>query len=66
MVGLDGAGSDQGIGTLGQGIGRQVLELAQFVAAHGQWRGVVALDVDVAPGPCGQAFEFLQCGRVTQ
>ena len=66
MVGLDGPGGDQGVGTLGQGIGRQVFELAQLVAAHGQGRGVVALDVDVAAGPGRQALELFQGGGVAE
>jgi len=53
---------DQRIGTAGQRVGGQVLELAQLVAAQGQRGEVVALDVDVAPGPGRQAFEPVQRG----
>ena len=49
MVGLNRACGDQGVGTLRQGIGGQVLEFAQLVAAHGQGCQVIAFDIDVAP-----------------
>ncbi|MNN99667.1 hypothetical protein D3C81_2193760 [compost metagenome] len=66
MVGLQRSRRDQGICALGQGIGRQVFEFAQLVAAHRQWGQVIAFDVDVAPQPGRQAFEFFQGGRLTQ
>lgn len=66
MVGLDRTGGDQRIGALGQGIGGEVFELAQFVAAHGQGRGVVALDVDITAQPGRQSFKFFQGGGATQ
>ena len=66
VVGLDGAGGHQGIGALGDGVGRQVFEFAQFVAAHGQWRGVIALDVDVPAQPGRQPFEFFQGSDAAQ
>ena len=64
MVGLDRAGGDQGIGALSDGVGGQVFEFAQLVAAHGQRRGVIAFDVDVPAQPSRQPLEFFQ-GRGT-
>jgi hypothetical protein len=49
MVGLNRACGDQGVGTLAPGIGGQVFEFAQLVAAHGQGCQVIAFDIDVAP-----------------
>ncbi|MNR58484.1 hypothetical protein D3C85_1794970 [compost metagenome] len=49
-----------------QGIGRQVFELAQLVATHGQRRQVIAFDVEVAAQPGRQAFEFFQRRRVVE
>ncbi|MNY07729.1 hypothetical protein D3C86_1405460 [compost metagenome] len=66
VVRLQRARRDQGVGTLGQGIGGQVFEFAQLVAAHRQRRQVVALDVQVAAQPGRQAFEFFQGGGLTE
>lgn len=66
MVGLNRASGDQGVGTLRQGIGGQVLEFAQLVAAHGQWCQVIAFDVQVAAQPGRQAFELFQGGGLTE
>ncbi|MNG17445.1 hypothetical protein D3C84_1014330 [compost metagenome] len=66
MVGLDRPGGDEGIGALGDGIGGQVFELAQFVAAHGQGRQVVTLDIDVPAEPGGEAVEFFQRCRMAE
>jgi hypothetical protein len=62
VVGLNRAGGDQRVGALGQGIGGQVFEFAQLVAAHGQRCDVIAFDVHVAAQPGRQAFEFFQGG----
>ncbi|MCY1410506.1 hypothetical protein D9M71_258760 [compost metagenome] len=66
MVRLQRPRRDQGVGTLGQGIGGQVFEFAQLVAAHRQRRQVIALDVQVAAQPGRQAFEFFQGGGLTE
>ena len=66
MVGLNRASGDQGVGTLRQSIGGQVLEFAQLVAAHGQWCQVIAFDVHVAAQPGRQAFELFQGGGLTE
>ncbi|MCY1314322.1 hypothetical protein D9M70_649480 [compost metagenome] len=62
MVGLDRPGGDQGVGTFAQGVGGQVFELAQLVAAHRQRRAIVAFNVDVAASPGREAMEFFQRG----
>ncbi|MNP81956.1 hypothetical protein D3C76_1804530 [compost metagenome] len=63
MVGLDRPGGDQGIGALAQGIGSQVFEFAQLVAAQGQRGAVVTFDVDVAASPGREAVQLFQRGR---
>jgi hypothetical protein len=60
VVRLQRAGGNQRVGTLRQRIGGEVFEFAQLVAAHGQRRQVIALDVHLATEPGGQAFEFFQ------
>src|SRR5258708_25387670 len=47
MVGLRCATGDQRVGTLGQRIGRQELELAGLVAAGKEAQQIVALDPDL-------------------
>ena len=66
VVGLQRAGGDQRVRALGQRIGPQVFEFTQLVAAHRQWRQVIAFDVHVAAQPGRQAFEFFQRGRVAE
>ncbi|MND69069.1 hypothetical protein D3C80_605310 [compost metagenome] len=60
VVGLDGAGGDQGIGTLGQGIGGEEFQLAHLVAAEGEGGDVVALHMDGATELLRQPLQLLQ------
>ncbi|MNZ98020.1 hypothetical protein D3C78_1172910 [compost metagenome] len=64
MVGLDGPGGDQRVGTLRECVGGQVLKFAQLVATHGQRCQIVAFDIDITPQPARQAIEFFQGGGV--
>jgi hypothetical protein len=66
VVRLQRTGSDQRVGALRQGVCGEVFELAQLVAAHGQRRQVIALDVHLAAEPGGQPFEFFQRRRVIE
>ncbi|MNH17857.1 hypothetical protein D3C79_775420 [compost metagenome] len=63
MVGLDRTGSNQRVGALAQGIGRQVFEFAQLVAAQSKGSAVVTFDVDVSADPGREAMQFFQRGR---
>ncbi len=66
MVGLNGAGSHQRVGTLREGIGGQVFKFAQLVAAHGQRCGVIAFDVDIPAQPGRQPLKFFQGSGAAQ
>ena len=66
VIRLQGAGGDQRVGALSEGIGGEVFEFAQLVAAHGQRRQVIAFDVHIAAQPGGQAFEFFQRRRLAE
>lgn len=63
MVGLDGAGGDQHVRALGQGVLGEVFELAHLVAAEGEGGQVVALDVQAAPQLPGEALKLFQRRR---
>jgi hypothetical protein len=54
VVGLDAADRHEGVGSLGQGIGNEVLELADLVASEREPRVAV-----LALGPDGRAAEML-------
>ncbi|MCY1426286.1 hypothetical protein D9M71_421040 [compost metagenome] len=62
VVGLNGAGGDQGIGPLCQGIGGEEFQLAHLVAAQGEGRDVVAFDEHAAAKLAREALQFLQRG----
>ncbi|MDT4849682.1 hypothetical protein FQZ97_838090 [compost metagenome] len=67
VVGLDGAGGDQGIGAQGQGFGGEEFQLAHLVAAQGEGGEVVALHIEIAAKLLRQPLQLLQrSGRGNQ
>jgi hypothetical protein len=64
VVGLPGAGRDEGAGTLGLGFARQELQLAGLVAAEREAGLIVALDEEPrTPEQCGEPRQRLDGRR---